>query len=317
MMGGFFGLELPGFDNFPYREGLHCAYVNSGRAAFEILLSHLPRPSCVWVPHFICDTALQAPQRLGIPVRRYPCTEQLAPLLPSVQEHEVVLLVNYFGLTGSRVAAAAEQLPGQCIVDATTALFTPPLHGVPTFYSPRKFSGVADGGIACSPTELTHLPEHQYTGCDTARVLLERLEFGAAKALPASEQAELSLQVPPCGMSRLSRKLLAGINFEAVATQRLQNYKTLHEALKGINRLELPDAPAYAPMCYPLVCGIPGMRDHLIDSGIALPIYWPEVIENCDAITVENKLARTLLPLPLDQRYKINDMKRLIELILG
>ena len=40
--------------------------------------------------------------------------------------------------------------------------------------------------------------------------------------------------------------------------------------------------------------------------------------EECtDACDEENRLARTLLPLPLDQRYEKCDMERLLHLILG
>lgn len=317
MIGGFFGLELPVYDNFPYTESPYCAYVNSGRAAFECLLRNMPRPTRLWVPRFICDTVLLAPKRLGIPVARYCCTPELAPILPAVEERELVLLVNYFGLTGSQVETAAKQLPGQCIVDATTALHTPPLPGVPTFYSPRKFCGVADGGIATAPWPLAQLPAESGTSAAHSLHLLQRIESGAQDALPASEQAEAALCAPPRCMSPLTRALLRSIDFHAAAAARQKNYTVLHHALRGLNRLSLPDAPPAAPMCYPFVSGIPGLRDTLIDAGVALPLYWPEVLENTGFNDIENRLVRQLLPLPLDQRYREDDMQRMIQLILG
>lgn len=315
MMGGFFGLELPEYGNFPYAEGPDCAYVSSGRAAFECLLRNMPRPDCIRVPRFICNTVLEVPARLGIPVKRYHCTEQLTPILPEVGENELVLLVNYFGL--SNIADAAAQLPGRCVVDATTALYAPPLPGVPSFYSPRKFCGVADGGVACASFPLEYLPEEESRSAARSLYQLERLENGAEAALAASEAAEVSLSGPPRRMSPLTRLLLRSIDFSAAAARRLENYATLHAALGEINHLQLPDTPAHAPMCYPLVSGIPGLRDSLIEAGIALPLYWPEVIEETDAASAENRLARRLLPLPLDQRYTKTDMERLICLILG
>jgi hypothetical protein len=54
----------------------------------------------------------------------------------------------------------------------------------------------------------------------------------------------------------------------------------------------------------------------LIDAGVRLPLYWPEVIDNTDAADTENRLARTLLPLPLDQRFTEQDMQNLPELVL-
>ena len=316
MMGGFFGLELPEYGNFPYPESPCCAWLSSGRAAFECLLRHMPRPERLWIPRFICDTVLQAAERLNIPVARYSCTAQLEPVLPESAPNDLVLLVNYFGLTGDAVAEAAQR-PGQCIIDATTALYSPPLPGVPTFYSPRKFCGVADGGVAIAPSPLQQLPQDTAVSSDTSLHLLERLEFGAAEALSSCELAEDMLSAPPCRMSTLTRRLLRSIDFETAARRRLQNYATLHEALGTLNRLSLPATPLHAPMCYPLVSGIPGLRDTLIDAGIALPLFWPEVIESTDATTTENRLARQLLPLPLDQRYCQNDMERLKTLILG
>ena len=57
-------------------------------------------------------------------------------------------------------------------------------------------------------------------------------------------------------------------------------------------------------------------RDALIDAGVRLPLFWPEVIETTDAATTENRLARTLLPLPIDQRYTERDMEQLVKWIL-
>ncbi len=317
MMGGFFGLELPEYGNFPYTEDTCCAWLNSGRAALEVLLTHLPRPERLWIPRFICDTVLQAPEHLNIPIARYSCTSRLEPVLPDVGDNDLVLLVNYFGLTQDYVQQTASRFHGRCVVDATTALYCPPLPGIPTFYSPRKFCGVADGGIACAPFPLTNLPGSQASSSRNSLFLLERLESGAAAALPASECAEQALCATPCRMSRLTRRLLNSIDFEKSAHQRLLNYSHLHQALHCINRLPLPEHPGSAPMCYPLVSGIPGLRDTLIDAGVALPLYWPEVLEATQPDDAENILSRQLLPLPLDQRYGEEDMKRLLELILG
>ena len=317
MMGGFFGLELPTYGNFPYVEGSCSLFTNSGRAAFECLLRNMPVPETLWVPFFICDTVLEAPERLGIRVQRYSCTHQLQPELPPVGAHDLVLLVNYFGLTETHLRDAVTKLPGQCIVDSTTALYNPPLPGVPTFYSPRKFCGVADGGVATAPFPLVWKPEQLSCSATESLFLLERIESGSIAALPGSESAEQALHSPPQCMSRLTRKLLSSINFDSAASQRLQNYGTLHRALGSINRLYLPNTPMHAPMCYPLICGIPELRECLIDAGIALPLFWAEVIEHMSPDSAEYQIASRLLPLPLDQRYNQADMEHIIELILS
>lgn len=310
-------LQLPDYHNFPYPEGAGCAWVHSGRAAFECLLRSMPRPSRVLVPRFACDTLLEPLHRLGIPVERYSVTEQLHPCPPAnVNAGDLLVLINYFGLTDEVVRAAALRHPGPVVVDATTALYSAPQPGIPTFYSPRKFAGLSDGGIACAPFNVL-LPAEEDLAAERMQALLQRAEQGPLAAASATEQAEASLSVPARRMAPLTRRLITATDWTSAARLRLGNYARLHAALAPINRLQLPEKPTTAPMCYPLVSGIPGLRDELIEAGILLPLYWPEVIAATPAEAVENRLARTLLPLPLDQSCTANDMERLIKLILS
>lgn len=317
MMGGAFGPELATYRNFPHTEGAGCAWLSSGRAALECLLHNIPRPQRILVPRYVCDTVLEPIHRLHIHIERYAVDEQLTPLPPAdADSGDLLLLVNYFGLTGEAVRTAALRHPGPVMVDATTALYCPPLPGIPAFYSPRKFGGLCDGGIACAPFPL-QLPEQTDSSADRALGMLKRAENGAIFAASALNAAEQMLSAPARRMSPLTRLLIDSIDWETAARRRLANYAVLHAELAPMNRLSLPAVPEAAPMCYPLVCGIPGLRDELIDAGIALPLFWPEVIEATHHEQAENRLARTLLPLPLDQRYSTADMQRLLRLILA
>lgn len=323
MMGGVFGYEPPQGEpagQFCVDESENCALLNSGRAALEVLLRNLPRrPRCVWVPRFICDTVTEPIRRLGLPLRRYRCDAQMLPLHPlEAGEEEVLLLVNYFGMADERLDAAASHHPGPVLVDATTALYAPrPDAAAGIFYSFRKFLPVADGGLASACYPLHTLPSEADDSSERMRFLHLRAEQGAHAAAAAAQEAENSLSAPAKRLSPQTRALLSGIDIRRAGERRCANYRRLHTALAPLNRLSLPDTPPSAPMCYPFVSAIPGLRDSLIDSGIALPLYWPEVIESTAAHETENRLARTLLPLPLDQRYNEADMERLLGLILG
>ena len=44
-------------------------------------------------------------------------------------------------------------------------------------------------------------------------------------------------------------------------------------------------------------------------------MYWPNVIKGCDPDSLEYKLGKEIIPLPVDQRYGENDMKRIIRII--
>lgn len=323
MMGGSFGYEppQPGADHpLPWAEGEHCALVSSGRAGLELLLTNLPqRPRRVLVPRFACDTLLQAVRRVGLPVQRYGCDAQLRPLLPpDAGAEDALVLISYFGLTGEAAEHAAAQHPGPVLTDAATALYEPlPPHADGIFYSFRKFAPVADGGAALARFPLTQLPQETDDSRPRLAALHARAELGAPASAAAVEAAEQTLNAPAKRLSPQTRAMLRSFDFTAAAARRLANYRLLHAALAPLNRLELPPEPPCAPLCYPLVSGIPDLRDSLIDAGVALPLYWPEVIAATAAEETENRLARTLLPLPLDHRYGASDMEHLLRLILA
>ena len=317
MIGGAFGSEPEATSGgFPLPEDANCAWLNSGRAALECILLSLPRqPQRAFVPRFTCDTLLQPFRRLGIPTLRYEIeTDDLLRLnslqLPTAAgEQDLLLLTNYFGLTPPEaLRAAAERHPGPSVVDAATALFAEPLPELPTFYSLRKFAGVPDGGVATAPFSL-RLPEEQDDSRHRLIALRRRDLDGAIASLPAFEEIERELSLfPPLRMSPQTRSMIDRIGWSRIAQKRCENYRLLHAKLRCINRLPLPSDPPSAPFCYPLLSGIPNLRDELIDAGLALPLYWPEVIEATDAAAPSNTLARTLLPIPLDQRYDAQDI---------
>lgn len=314
VMGGAIPLQRVAFRcaDFPYMPSATCVWVNSGRAALECILRSMPqRIGQVWLPRFICNTLLQAVERLQLPVRYYAVDALLRPVLsPEITAEDVLVAVNYFGVTGDAVADTVSQAPCTVVVDATTAFYTPPLAGVACFYSPRKFAGMADGGIAVAPFPLW-VPTGQDSASDARSMAL--LQSCSAAAVQAAEDA---LSGAPLRMGEVSKELMLSTNWASAAQQRLLNYAVLHRALAPLNHLPLPAEPLHAPMCYPLVSGIPGLRDYLIDAGVRLPLYWPEVIAATDAADAENKLARTLLPLPIDQRYTEQDMEHLLSLVL-
>lgn len=314
MLGGAFGAELVRVDNFPYPEGACCAYVNRGRAALECILRSLPqRPARAFVPRFTCDTVLQPFARLGIPVLRYEMQGDLLieaqPQLPeSAGKSDLLLLTNYFGMSRpERLRELAKGHPGPCVVDASTALFAPPLQETPCFYSLRKFAGVPDGGVAVAPFPL-QLPEEEDRSARAAVALWQRTELGAVASLPDFEALENRLNTAPRRMSPLTRALLGSIDWKRIALCRCKNYAALHERLGSINRFSLPQAPPSAPFCYPLLSGIPGLRDELVNAHMALPLFWPEVIRDTPPESPANRLARELLPIPLDQRYSADEL---------
>ena len=153
-IGGFFGLELPEYGNFPQWHPGRSVAVNSGRRALEYILRRLGDVRCVRVPLYTCRTVVETMERLGIPVITYRIDERLEPEeLPELEKGEYLLYTNYFGIKEKCVDRLASRYGGSLIVDNALALYSPARSGVASLYSPRKFSGLPDGGIAVMDAE--------------------------------------------------------------------------------------------------------------------------------------------------------------------
>jgi hypothetical protein len=116
-------------------------------------------------------------------------------------------------------------------------------------------------------------------------------------------------------MSPLTTRLLGAIDYERAARRRRRNFDFLAEALGDRNRLSAWSKAA-CPMIYPYLTDQPGLRAKLISAKIFVATYWPNLFAWSDAGEFEHDLATNLLPLPIDQRYGIDDMKRIVSVLL-
>ena len=118
-------------------------------------------------------------------------------------------------------------------------------------------------------------------------------------------------------MSNLTKGLLQSIPWTKICSKRKQNFQVLHESLGASNQLgDLIDSATYScPMVYPYFHQDgERLRKMLIERRIFVASYWPNVLDwvGCDD-SLESRLTRLLVPLPIDQRYGLADMQRLIE----
>ena len=115
-------------------------------------------------------------------------------------------------------------------------------------------------------------------------------------------------------MSRLTENLLRGIDYASVAKRRQENFEFLDAELWNINELKLKSV--YGAFMYPLLIpnGI-AVRKELQKEKIYIPTLWPNVLEECPPDSLEHHYAADILPIPVDQRYGIDDMKYLVEVI--
>lgn len=314
-IGGYFELELSCNYSFPHKNGI---LLNSGRHALEHILRSL-RVKRIWLPYFTCDVVLQPIQKLNIPYSFYHINNNLE-LCDEFQldEGEYLIVTNYFGIKDSYISKLVSKYENRLIIDNAQALFAKSYSSCCQFYSPRKFVGIPDGGIAISyDSKLKKVTYPKDKSFDRCSHLLKRWDLlpsdGYSDFKNNSKQiSDSELMV----MSNLTNRLLSSIDFESVKKSRLQNFDYLHNHLLDSNKLTIPDISSFScPMVYPYWTENLELRQTLINNNVFVAKYWPNVLEWCNSNDLETELTNNIIPLPIDQRYRKGDMDYIINLI--
>jgi hypothetical protein len=237
-----------------------------------------------------------------------------------LKSDEYLLYVNYYGLKNSYIKSLTKKYES-LIIDNSQAFFDFPEESVDTFYSPRKFFGVPDGGFLYIDIEdnikLKFDTDDSYERCSH---LLKRIDLGAERGYQDfKKNNEIFNSQPIKEMSNLTKKLLLNVNFENVRQRRVENFKRLHNLLGSSNDFSkvIDQEKINCPMVYPYFSQKEFLRKNLIRNKIFVATYWENVLKWVDKDSIENKLVNFLLPLPIDQRYLDEDIDIISEILNG
>ena len=117
-------------------------------------------------------------------------------------------------------------------------------------------------------------------------------------------------------MSKFTKKLLGGIDYNFIKEKRNLNYNYLVKQLQSINKLKLDIDDNIAPMVYPLLIHNDELRLHLINNKVYVPQWWRYLIEQLSDNDFEVELSKYLFPIPIDQRYTLKDMNEIVNIII-
>lgn len=310
-IGGYFSLELP------FREEYHkdAIRLNTGRNCLEyILRAHDYKK--VYVPYYTCEAVMEPINKLGIPYEFYHIDIHFEIRDRfTLKPDEALLYTNYFGLKQHYVEQLAEKMGTRLIVDNTQAFYAKPIQGIDTFYTCRKFFGVADGAYLYTEKLLDEEIE-QDESYDRMAHLLKRIDLSAEQGFADFRRIDDGLDNQPIRrMSKLTQRIMQSIDYEAAAKKRRENYLMLHEVLGKENNLALLLDEDAVPMVYPFLAPIKGLREKLIENKVFVARYWPNVLEWTAKDNIEYLFAYQMQPLPIDQRYYEDNMKKIIKLI--
>lgn len=288
-----------------YEDGIK---LNCGRNALAYIIK-AKNINKINVPKFMCDSNDKVLIENGVEVIYYNIGLDFKP---QIKDYDGWLyVVNFYGqLTNEYIVTLGKNV----IVDNAQAYFQRPVKGVDTIYTCRKFFGVPDGAILYTDKLIEiNLMDESY---NRMNFLLGRFERTASEFYKDYVDNNHFFKDEPIKiMSKLTENLLHGLDYDVIKKKRTENFSYLNSKLASINKLTLK-IPEGAFM-YPLYIdnGFE-IRKKLQDKKIFIPTLWPAVFNLCSENDLEYDMAKNILPIPVDQRYGIDEMNIIINSIL-
>ncbi len=305
-LGGY--IELDNYTgNMLHEEGV---LLNSGRACLAYILL-AKKVNTIYLPWFCCSDVRDYVKKIGVNIRQYNIDEHWLPRDVVLDDGDYLYVVNYYGQLTDEQIINLKNKYSRIILDNAQAYFAKPLPHVDTLYTCRKFFGVPDGGVLFTDSNMNReLPLDE--SCNRMHFLLGRYERTASEFY--SEYAannDMFADEDIKRMSKLTRNLLHGLDYDGICEKRTLNFNYLHRNLGPLNKLVLKSIQG--GYSYPLLLeNGASIRKRLIENKVYVPCLWPNVLEDLPEDTYEYNLAANILPLPIDQRYGVDEMNYLI-----
>lgn len=286
--------------------------LNCGRGCLRYVIE-ARRIKEIWIPDFMCGVVRSTCEDMGVHVNIYSIGINFKPIWNfEISDEQWLYLMDYYGqLTDSDVAYAREIAQNRIIVDETQGFFSIPRLSLDTIYTCRKYFGVPDGGFLYTNAQYDCKIETDVSW-DRMSYILGRFELGSEPFFAEAKHNNVIVDNgKPMAMSSLTKNILRGIDYKEVASRRETNFRLLSSVLSDKNPLDIfcPKGPFAYPF---LVSNGPSVRRRLATKGVFVPTLWPEVAENTAMDSLARRYARDILPLPIDQRYGVDEMKYII-----
>jgi hypothetical protein len=299
------GLDLP-------RPG---SLVFSGRTAIETVLRQIPDVHTAFLPSYCCDSMIVPFRDAGIEVKFYQVDWNNGLKVEIKGSADIFLWCNYFGFKNEM-----PEFNGVIIEDITHSMLSMTSSHPHSDYlvaSLRKWEPVNCGGY-CSVQIDGEVPSDEFVRLKSAAMDLKKdyLEdmdpekkpqflsmFGESNHWLAEHYSGLSIDSS-------SREYLERADIKQQRRIRQENARTLYEGLNGKVQFMFPvenmDCPLFVPLLLP---NRNEVRAHLTKNEIYCPVHWPKP-EGCESNIYDLELS-----LICDQRYGIEDMKRIVSVI--
>ncbi|MCX4338387.1 MAG: UDP-2,4-diacetamido-2,4,6-trideoxy-beta-L-altropyranose hydrolase [Lachnospiraceae bacterium] len=332
----------------------HCCFTASGREAIELALISLERekpdlPKRCLMPAYMCDSVFLPFLNRGWELVFYTVDRGLLSYgeelfrLALETDPGLILIHPYYGTDTCkemRVPLKALRRSGIYVMEDVTQSYYLEGAGKDVDFvvgSLRKWYAIPDGGFVVSDLPLAEdvLEDGEEQANERLSVLTEKWAYlydGARSEETKRQEKKAAYRKKNCAleealdhytgvrrMSRVTRAMLAEIDEAGAAQKRKENYQYLYEKIEGLRRLRpiLQRQGGEAPLYLPIYARErEELQSFLRDHDIYAPVLWPLGEENRNAFMGdEDYIHRHMLALPIDQRYGIDEMERIGEVL--
>lgn len=316
---------------------------SSGRGAISLLLKEIePKNKTVLLPAYLCESVINPFISYGYKCLFYDINEDLEAFLETINIYGdigVFLHMGYFGFsTNKSLEHVLEIMKERSVViveDITHTLFSEYKRSCYNDYyvaSIRKWMGLPSGGFLASthkevrrdlPKDYTFSNIRKNALIQKGKYIKEYDDELKAQFLELFAEAEdlLNRDMLPFTIDEVSKSIIYNCDINNIKDRRKANFKFLLEKLKSFEYIEpvfreLPEQ--ICPLFFPIYIkkGRQQIRQYLSDNNIYCPIHWPmpqqvEGLKNYKAM----KIYDTILSIPCDQRYGIDDMSCIVKML--
>ena len=308
----------------------------NGRSALYLILNKIKKKGInhIHLPSFICSSVLQPIKKLKLNYSFYPVDENLNIEPDNNSSNSALLLIHYFGKVNkiSKSFQINSNTKINLIEDATHVFLNKNFNlnniNSSIFFSLRKFAPVMMGGW-CNIKQKVSQPN-----AVVDNIALKLLSAKLLKTLYLKDkksafnqktenyylklfnecEAKMNKNIMATDIPKFVKKTINKINWQFVLEKRRKNWKILDHLIG--NRVEkvldkLPNGSA--PIGYIIkIKNRDKIRKELAKKRIFAPILWnlPREISK-KRFPNSCNLSNTILSLPIDQSYNLEDMEKM------
>lgn len=332
------------FEDIKHVEYEDIAYLSSGRGAIKYILNNLDiQNKSVLLPLYTCHTVFEQFIDSGYNVYYYNINNDLSVDLGDFNDKisntkpSVILFHSYYGFdTLHSIKHNIQEIKNDGIIiieDLTHSLFSDISLIDADYYvgSFRKWDAIPDGGFAISKSKK-FLDKPIYTDkiliCNKLNAFNAKYEYmenhigNKVDFLEMYNEAEEIIN--NCNsfykMSDEGKIILNYINKESLINKRRNNFTFLIDKLKDKYDILFDELPnGVVPLYFPIYSeDRDNLQKYLIMNDIYAPIIWP-ISNNIKDLVIElsNKIYDRILAIPCDQRYGVEEMGKIAEILLN